>query len=213
MTTPSNPPAPSALDVARSFATKAAPDSWLTYPVTETDESPAPSDGVLREALERVMPTLEWASEQCAKIGDIDDAAAVLSQVEQARDALTNSGTHIKVEEADRSDWPQKSAEEITEIIRQTYLDGCLKTTGQAFTYASLKDAAYDYSMSVGPLVMGTNPAGEGGVRARALEEAARVAEADYKDWNTPPHWIAKECGKRIAASIRALSANGGEAG
>jgi len=65
----------------------------------------------------------------------------------------------IKVEEADRADWPQKSAEEISEIIREAYLAGGLAATGYTFTWKALKDAAYDYMMSVGPLVIAPTPA------------------------------------------------------
>lgn len=66
---------------------------------------------------------------------------------------------HIKVEEADRSDWPQKSAEEISEIIQEAYLSGGIRAAGdQNITLNTLKDAANDYMMEVGPLVMESDP-------------------------------------------------------
>ena len=62
-----------------------------------------------------------------------------------------------------------------------------------------------------------TNPAGEGGVRARALEDAARVAETFPVREPGPllPRQIElmQEHAEEIASAIRALVADGGEAG
>jgi len=68
----------------------------------------------------------------------------------------------IKVEEADRSDWPQKSPEEISDIIRNAYLAGAmavhthwLDNPGEAPRGdPEFGEAAYDYMMSVGPMVL-----------------------------------------------------------